>query len=54
MTATRIEIDNNEYVICGISDEKNVSPFSQSEIDAITGGNAVEDIEPYCDDYLWK
>jgi len=37
-----------------INREKNVAPFSQSEIDAITGGNAVEDIEPYCDDYLWK
>lgn len=32
----------------------DVAPFSQSEVDAITGGNAVEDIEPYCDDYLWK
>ena len=37
-----------------INREKNVAQFSQSEVDAITGGNAVEDIEPYCDDYLWK
>ncbi len=31
-----------------------VASFSKSEIDAITGGDSVADIEPYCDDWMWK
>ena len=36
------------------SSSNGIVPFSKSEIDAITGGDNVSDLEPYCDDYMWK
>ena len=31
-----------------------IAPFSKEEMDALTGGDAVKDLEHCCDNYLWE